>query len=300
MYLLLFVGLLVYASVNWINTYALIFVLLVYIPWYFDNKEYNGERRWDWLRRLYLWRFISPIEYTFANLKDLSLMNHTIRRIYVMVPGDTIMSLIWGIGLHGGQLPFAERLHYVVPPIFMWIPLLRDVLLWTGAITYHYKKRPLETVLLEMLHNNRSVCYCPSNFANMTSDDGEEDIETGSLTRTVPCLSEEMLQFALHEQIQLVPVVVHCERKRYYIFTHDFLLKRIQRFFYWYIGYPFPLFFWLKMFSRTRPPLLHQQFGAIIECNQKYASTTLLKESFKDAVEALTCRELGDDSLKLM
>ncbi len=175
-----------------------------------------------------------------------------------------------------------------------------------GAITYHPTKRPLETIISEMVHSNRSVCFCPSNFANMTLQQQEssaaEDVETGSCTRTVPSMSDEMLKFALEEQIQLVPVVVHGERKRYYLFTHPFLLKRIQVFFYTWIGYPFPLFFWPKIFSHSgRPPLLHQQFGPIIECNQKFQGDIgLLKESFNSAVNALTSRELGDDVLKLL
>ncbi len=129
----------------------------------------------------------------------------------------------------------------------------------------------------------------------------EYDLEQGSTTREIPSLTEEMFKFALEEHIQLVPVVVHGERRRYYIFTHTFLLKRIQVFFYTWIGYPFPLFFWLKMFSHSgRPPKLKQQFGSIIECNQKYVNTTMLKDSFQSAVNSLVSRELGDDQLKML
>jgi hypothetical protein len=311
MYVLLFVSLLAYVGIYWINIYWLICLLLVYFPWYLDGKEFSGERRWDWFRRFPLWRYISPIQYNFANIKNLNLLNAKTKRIYVMVPGDTLLALVWGIGLHGGRLPFAERLHYVVPPLLMWIPLLRDVLLWTGAITYHPKKRPLNGILLEMLQSNRSVCYCPSNFANMTlTSDGEIDEEeqeadlemgSGSITRVVPCLNEEMLKFALMEEIQLVPVVVHGERRRYYICTHDCILKRVQKFFYTHIGYPFPLFFWLRMFQWQKPPPLCQQFADIIECNEKFQNNTaLLKETFEIAVMSLTQRELGDDLLKLL
>jgi hypothetical protein len=306
MYVLLFVLIQAWVAFYCINPYLLLFLVLVYVPWYLDGKEFSGERRWTWFRRLFIWKWLSPVEYTFANISDLSLLNHTTKRVYVMVPGDTLIALVWGVGLHGGQLPFAEYLHFVVPPLLMWIPLLRDVLMWMGAVTYHHKKRPLESVIFALLHSNRSVCYCPSNFANMalafsTEEDSEEhDLEKG-MVRQVPSISEETLAFALEEKIQLVPVVVHGERRRYYIFTHAVLLRRIQVAFYNLIGYPFPLFFWPKMFSHSgRPPKLQQQFGSIIECNQKYANTIVLKESFQSAVSALISRELGDDELKLM
>lgn len=117
------------------------------------------------------------------------------------------------------------------------------------------------------------------------------DVEKG--VRQITCLSEELWDFALEQKIELVPVVMHGETRRYYIFY----LKRVQIFFYTWIGYPFPLLFFLKIFSQTKPPLLKQQFGAIIECTGKYDKATL-KESFGDAISALADQKLGDDILK--
>lgn len=93
-------------------------------------------------------------ECVFGNLKSLNLLTPNTKRLYVLVPGDTLISLVWGIGLHGDQLPFAEHLHYVVPPILLWIPILRDILMWTGAITYS-PTRPLDSILVDMLNRSR-------------------------------------------------------------------------------------------------------------------------------------------------
>ncbi|MBX9637193.1 MAG: hypothetical protein K2Q45_06550 [Nitrosomonas sp.] len=297
MFLLLIVLLELYACIYWINFYTLIFVLLLYALWYFDGREYTGERRWDAFRRLRLWRWLSPVEYIISesSRKDLELTNAAVKRLYIMIPADTYISLIWGIGLHGGKLsPFAQRLHYVVPPIFMWIPLLRDVLLWSGAVTYS-EKRPLDTIILELLQSNRSVCYCPSGFFNLGAK--EEDPETGRLILPTPCPSEEMFSFARQEKLQWVPVVTHGERRRYLIVER---FVAVQKFFYERIGYPFPLIFFLKIFNKTRPPLLSQQFGPIIECTEKFQSNEQLRALFVSTVETLTCRELGDDTLKLL
>jgi hypothetical protein len=183
-------------------------------------------------------------------------------------------------------------MHYVVPPIFLWIPLLRDVLLWTGAVTYS-RSRSLDSVILDLLQSNRSVCYCPSYFANVVKS---TDVETGSSVIETPCPSDEMFSFARQEALQLVPIVTHGERRRYFIFQ---AFARLQALTFHYIGYPFPLCFALRIFSKTRPSLLHQQFGPIIECNAKYATNEQLKESFCSSVHALTCSEVGDDEFKL-
>ena len=305
MYLLLILLLEVYICFRLLSFYLFGFILLIYGLWYFDGKEYTGERRWEAFRNLRLWKWISPVDYTFANHTELSLVNSNVKvkRLYVLIPGDTYISLIWGIGLHGGQLlPFSSRLHYVVPPIFMWIPLLRDVLMWTGAVTYHSKKRPLDTLILELLQANRSVCYCPSDFSNVVEEAKETaDIEGGGEdTRyvvTTPCPSEEMFSFARQEKLQLVPVVTHGERRRYAILEK---LGRVQEFFYQRIGYPFPLCFALRIFGKKRPPKLHQQFGPILECNEKYQTNDQLRESFCASIHSLTCVELGDDEFKLM
>ena len=299
MFLLLITLFQLYACIFWINFYSLVFIILVYGLWYFDGKEYTGERRWDAFRTLRIWKWLSPLDYTFTNKLDLNLTNAAVKRLYVLIPGDTYISLIWGIGLHGGELsPFASRMHYIVPPIFMWIPLLRDVLLWSGAVTFHSKKRPLDSILLELLQSNRSVCYCPSDFSNVVEPkvDVEHGVPKDYYTIKTPCPSEDMFSFARQEQLQLVPIVTHGERKRYYVME----LPRVQEFFYRLIGYPFPLIFCLRIFNKTRPPLLHQQFGPIIECNAKYESNEQLRESFVNCVEALRCVELGDDEFKLM
>ena len=167
MWILVVLALLYWIFVHWLSMYVTALCTLVYMLWYMDGKEYTGERHWPQFRRFALWRYLSPVQHCVFNDADLNGIDYQTRRIYALLPGDTLVSSVWGIGMHGGALShFADRMHYVVPPIFMWIPLLRDVLLWTGAITYHPRKRPLKDVLLALLHANRSVCYCPSHYAN--------------------------------------------------------------------------------------------------------------------------------------
>jgi hypothetical protein len=288
MYLLFFVALLLKVALSWLNFYLLIILTLVYLLSYFDGKEYTGERRWDGFRRFPLWRRVSPITYSFANINDLQRSG---KRLYVLLPGDTLVSLVWGIGLHGGALSsFAERLHYIVPPIFMWIPILRDVLLWSGAVTYDAKKRPMNGLILDLIQNNRSVCYCPSGLANVVIP---QDLESQN-TIVTPSPHDEIFTFARESELEMVPIIVHNERKRYHILH----VPRVQTFFYQHIGYPFPMCFVLKAFQKKKPPMLHMDFLSIVHCG-KYVDNGTLRESFVTLVKNSHGKESGVDELHL-
>lgn len=268
--------------VHGLNLYASVLGILIYMLWYLDGREYTGERHWPQFRRFLGWKYLSPMTYYIGNTVDLEQLGSKQQRLYILVPGITYYSVFWGIGLHGGRLPpkMSERLHWVVPPLVMAIPLLRDVLLWAGAVTYHEKHHPLTDVMLALLNANRSVCY--------TVGDGQ----------TMPTLSDEILNFAREHQTQLVPMVVSGERKRYHIVETP-MLQRVQRWTFRHAGYPFPMLVALRCCGRTRPPPLVMQVGSILHCSA-YQDTAQLKESFNTHVHNLRCEELGDEPVNLV
>lgn len=286
MKLLVFCVLLAWIVFSYLNIYLVVFFCLAYALLYFDGKEHNGDRRMDRIRRFSLWKRLSPVRYIFSDEAQLRLPS--LKRLYIMVPGDTIEAVVWAIGLHGGQLDvaFSERLTFVLPPFLFRIPLLRDFLLACGAITYRTGiERPLESLLLEMIQTGRSVCFCPSKFANTILDEGS-DVESNNITTfDVP---EEIFSFARQEKLQLVPVVVYGERKRYWIFRR---WKRVHRFFYKFLeGYAFPMLVVPRFWSYKGPPApLHVLFGPIIHCDEKYESNKVLREHFRDLVRQSAC-----------
>jgi len=239
-----------------------------------NGKEYNGDMRMESVRRLRIWRYFSPIRYTFSD--EMQLCTRA-KRVFVIIPGDTIESLIWAFGLHGGQLDqrFSEKLTFVVPPIFMKIPLIRDFLLSCGAVTYDPNKdAPIEDLILELVNAGRSVCFCPSRFANVEE---EEDLENNI---NAVGISDTLLTFARQERLELVPVVIHGERKRY------FKLKwpRIQRYFLNLFDYAFPTLVLPRYWANQRPPLLRVMIGSSIHC-EKWDNNTDLKRHFCDWVK---------------
>lgn len=281
------------------NPWSAAFCGLLYLLWYLDGKEHTGERRWSAFRNLALWR-LAPIKRVVPHRAQLKG-----RQLFVMVPCDTVLAAVWGIGLHGGELEFADHLHYVVPPPLMWVPLLRDVLLWSGAVTW--RKEGLESLLLELLNSGRSVCVCPSGFASMTRPEFAQEAEAERGTRedacekgatlTVAPLAPQLLDFARSESLELVPVVLQRERRRYW-FPSSPLLRAVQRWTFLRTGFPFPAVFALRVWSQERPPKLHQQWGPVLFCSrERFATNEELWAAFAEAVESLTCPELGDPKI---
>jgi hypothetical protein len=274
----------------------------VYLLWYFDGKEYTGERRWDAFRRWRLWRLISPVVYHIPNHQHLN--DKKSRRLFVAFPGDTIISLVWSIGLHGGRLDaFSDHLHYIVPPFLMAIPILRDILMWSGAVTW--RETPMETCILSLLQAGKSVCIAPSGFGNVLMStfeterimEMEKDVETTCVCTTKK-MSDELLSFCLHEKIELVPIVIRNERTRYW-FPDSVPLRAFQRVMYQTKhAFPFPFVFFYRFWAQKKPPMLQIQFGPVMVCNQENKES--LWRIVHASVQSLSCTALGDPEIQFL
>lgn len=284
MYLLLWLLALYALLLHVLNPYVSAGLSLLYALWYLDGREYTGERHWPQWRRFALWRYLSPVQYSIVNATDLEAQAGP--RLYVLMPGNTYFATLWGIGLHGGRLPAksAQLMHWVVPPLLMAIPLLRDVLLWSGAVTWHERHHPLADVLHALLNANRSVVYCPSLYANTVREGA-----------TTAGLSDQMLLFAREQRLQLVPLLVSGERQRYHMVETPSVL-RAQRWCFAHVGYPFPMLVWPRYCGRKRPPPLGLQFGAIMRC-EVYPDVEHLRKALNENVLNMACLELGDEEL---
>lgn len=266
----------------WIFPWQLTFGLIAfYMLWYLDGKEYNGERRWEAFRTLRVWRWVSPVDIVLSSRNDLQTISG--KRVFIFVGAYTPSSLIWSIGLHGGCLQFKNTLHYMVPPVFMWIPIVRDVLLWTGAITYScYNERcSKQAVLAEMISQSRSVAYVPSGFADRIAH--QDDLETGIQMRFP---TNDTLDMFIREAVQVIPVVVQGEFDRYRIIQHKYL-KGVQAWFYKHLDYVFPLLYWYRWYAHVKPPPITVQFGSIMAAAVYTGGAEQLKQTMKESVETL-------------
>lgn len=263
----------------WTFPWQLSFGLVIfYLLWYLDGKEYTGERRWEGFRTLRIWKWITPVDVCKSDVSHLESVAG--KRLLVFFNCHTPSSLIWSVGLHGGTIKFANTTHYMVPPIFMWIPVVRDVLLWTGAVTYslHNERHSKQTVIFDLLDHGRSVAYVPSNFADKMGHDLEANIEA-----RYPV--EETLKMLIEGDVQIVPVVVQGEFERYRIIQNSYV-KQVQAFFYKYLEYGFPLCYWYRLFSHTRPSPVEVKVGPLMSA-KVYTTPQTLREALKSTVSRL-------------
>lgn len=290
MYVLVAALLLLIFFVKFVHVYVIVFLFVVYYLWWSDGKEYNGEARWERFRSLRLWKWITPVQLSFPHNTDLTAT--TGRRIFVFIPCSTPSPLIWAIGLHGGQINFKHVIHYMVPAPYLWIPILREVLLWTGAVTYSAfnAEKSQIAIMLDLLNHGRSVCYSPSNFTNDLVD-----LETAIQTRYP---SDELLNFAIAEKIQLVPVVIQGEHDRYHISQNN-TLRSIQLWMYNKIHYAFPMVYWYKLFNAKKPPPISVQFGGVMTSNL-YSSASDLRNALREMVDSCIIPILKDKQIKGM
>lgn len=280
-----------YRSYYSYSFYFLCFFLLLYYLWWSDNKEYTGERKWEQFRKLRIWKWLSPVSYFGLEQPEMSI---TPKKLFVVLPCATPMPLIWAFGLHGGSIPDSYNMTFVLPCVFFYIPILRDVLMWMGAVTYRTKDKVLFTdMLTDLFAMNRSVCWACSDFADIFRMGRIGDIESQSEELTgMP--SDEILEFCRKNHICIVPVVVLNERQRYTMLS-GWLLRRVQEFTYQRWGYPIPLPFWIKIWDKNKAPSLVVQWGSMIHCG-KYENCNQIAESFKSNVAKF--RVIGDKSIK--
>lgn len=285
LYWLVVHALFVWVAAHWFNVYVTALLAFLYLPSYLDGKEYTGERQWRGLREWRLWTRLSPVDTYFFAKGDLDAVDHSSMRLYVLVPGKTLASMVWGIGLHGGALsPFGQRLHFVVPPLLMAIPLLRDVLLWMGAVTWHPRKLPLTELILNILQSNRSLCFCPSQDA-YSPEAGMPGVPIR--------MDMRLFDFALHHHMQMVPVVLQNEERHYRMLKWP----TVQRWTHQKLGYAWPQACWPKRGPKV--PRLKLVFGGIFHCEKRYSNPEALAEAFCKGFGTLSDDNTQDETYRV-
>jgi hypothetical protein len=257
--------------------YFIIFGLLLYVIWYRDGAEFNGYRTWDAFRALRLWKLFNPVQIEIYNASALKR-----RSLFVFVPSCTPMPLLWTMGFHGGNIPAHLEMCYLMPNIMFRIPFLRDLLLWSGAVSNQRDS------ILNLLQRNRSVCYSPSDFRDVLkiADDRPQF--------TFP--DDELFDFAIKEGVPIVPVVCAGETERYNIYTNSWI-RAAQMYCVKRIGFPEPLLFWARIFQKEPPSPLYVYVGAPID-SKVYEKTAELKQVFGSALKSYTVAGL-DKTLEL-
>jgi hypothetical protein len=217
---------------DWSSSLGFIFGIffgLLYVPYYYDGSEYNGKRSWTWFRKnLRLWKLIHAyfgLKFDYKDEKKLADMMNKGPVMFNMHPhGVWTMSGPYGAGTHAGLVNF--EIFMGVTRIVFWIPIYRDLVLWTGGIDAS------GSTLEAMIKNGKSVGLAPG---------GVQEIILSNVDKLDLYFEHEgFLKLALENGTPLIPTFCRGEN-RIFITSDAFRSFRI-----WcchVIGYPFPTFF---------------------------------------------------------
>jgi hypothetical protein len=237
-----------------IHGYLLFFLLLFYALWYFDGNERTGHRVWNAFRSFSFWNKLNP---TTLCMCDATELEQPKKRLLIMAPApQTLCPMIWGFGLHGGFIKPEARLCMLLPRALFYFPLLRDVLLWCGAIAEDNSER-VHDQLEDLLRQNRSVCWAPSRGSLSSADFW-------------------LWQFARDQNVALIPVSVAGEARRYHIYrVWPWLANQAEE----RIGYPLTQFTFPRVFGSSPPAFVTVAVGFSL-CSADYTSNHELQQTF--------------------
>jgi hypothetical protein len=221
-----------------------LFGLFLYgtLYFYLDEGPINGHRTWEKFKSFRIWKYISPVRYEFTNKEEIQQLDKPC--LFIVMPNSTNMPLVYGFGFNGGQMPLPRKKTrektrqcvYLVPSLLFWIPILRDWLLWSGAVA----DNGYNTVL-DHINSGSCVAYSPNGMGDLLH------MELGKLVIKRP--GKRIFTFAKENNISIVPVLVYREQERYHILQKRELQTRMFNLF----GWPFPFWFFPRIFG-TRPP----------------------------------------------
>ena len=224
--------------------YLYLFLLFIYVLfWYWSGAEETGNEAKPVFRNWCLWRKWTAVQHVWSNREEFATLSKDHTYLFIVTPNMTNMALISGFGLHGGKLPVDLDVRYILPSLLLCIPILREILLWSGACCAKGNK-DVEGTILKLLRKGKSVAYCPTGMRDYFGQTKTFDLEPA------------IYQFAHQYNIRLVPVLVEREADRYNIITH-----KIQEYTFNWFFVPIPLLFGPRIFGAGPPPKITLSIG---------------------------------------
>jgi hypothetical protein len=190
------------------------------------------------------------VKYWCKNPKEL----YGDRMLFVVMGNFTNFSLLSGFGLHGN---FFDKLDlvYLMPPILFRIPFLRDILMWTGAVTW--KDKNYEQTITQLFHKGKSVVY-PVQSNDLLRFMGQESLDEVIISTP----ESELIDFVTKSNnIHVVPVLIQNDTHRYAIWRSP-RLSSIHKYCQDKLGWPFPFIFCPRVCGKEPPPKVNIHIGS--------------------------------------
>lgn len=202
-------------------------ICFIYWLYWSDPAEQHGRRMWSAMRGWRIWTVLKqwwfPIEYKFVFPQTLHGIGEVKGGQYLFLVDCThyLVTPFLIFGLHG-NVPTIKKLNllWTAPKLFFYLPLLRDVLLWTGAI-----QADAETIITA-INCGYSVVHCAAGLTHP----GE---------KTKPEVEQQLFAIVAEKQMSMVPVFYEGEKELYKHVANP-ALRQAQCYCKQLVGYPFP------------------------------------------------------------
>lgn len=248
--LLIFYGLCVwnYLGVFWASSLLLTYTIFVYLM---KPTHLNGYDELNVLRKLSLWRFLSPVKVSLVNPGCFDNLRPDDRYIFVVIPNITNTSLIWAFGLHGNVWAKDLNVTFLLPAILFNIPGLREILCWIGGVS---DRHAIDATVVQMTQLGRNVAFAPNGMSDALYADDDTCYNAGRPPT-------QIFKSAVERGYHIVPVICTGENDKRFIFITNERIKAIQTWFLNKIGYPFPLIFFPDLRNQFSDRRIQVQMG---------------------------------------
>jgi hypothetical protein len=250
--------------------------------WYIDDGPVTGYRTIDALRGLswWGWRHLCHLKLTMPAGQTF-VGPQAAQYIFVVLPNRTNAALFWTFGVYGSvprwrAVAANMRLSYVMPAAMFWVPVLRELLLFTGAVADG------PDVIRTQLSLGRNVAYAPN---------GMRDVLLRQPGQVYAPPLELFCDASSAASLYLVPVVVH-ETPGPLLASVPALWPLQQWFVNSWLRYPWPCI-WLP--RPASAPLVGVTIGSPLLGSDYAGRPDALERDFCSAAESIhNVSRLGD------
>lgn len=199
---------------------------------YFSSSHRNGHRNWPWFRNLNIWKRIGRCSNKDWVSRD-NILNSSQSKVFLVYPNLTGMALLWSMGLHVDEVLSRIESLWCCPPLWLKIPIIRDLLLWSGAVEDSYE------TMLYLLDHNISFAMSPGGLLNAIERQKPDGFTNHKLDM-------QIVRLFMNKRALLVPVYVDGQTYRYPLapFMKSKFLTAIHEFQHIALqstGHPFPM-----------------------------------------------------------
>jgi hypothetical protein len=264
----------------WASSLILTYFVFVYVV---KPTHLNGYDAIELLRKLPIWRYLSPVRVNLVAPGCFDNLNPDHRYIFVVIPNITNTALIWTFGLHGNAWFHGNdnRLCFLLPAIFFHIPILREILCLIGAVS---DRHTIDATVVAMTQLGKNVAFAPNGMTDALYADDDSCYHAGRPPSAI-------FKLAVDRGYHIVPVLCTGENDKRFVFVTNERIKSIQSWCLSKLGYPFPLIFFPDLRNQLSDRRIDVQIGTPIYSRaEKYkhlAPETIAEELQKDFIKSL-------------